>query len=68
MVVKCRYLICRTLPEDVCVLISKTLKRVPLHKKRYSNNMMDISRVTDYLYVGSRIRKEDADELKALNF
>ena len=30
--------------------------------------MTDISKVTDYLYVGSRVGKEDADELKALNF
>jgi len=30
--------------------------------------MIDISRVTDYLYVGSRVVKEDADELKVLNF
>jgi protein-tyrosine phosphatase len=30
--------------------------------------MIDISRVTDYLYVGSRVGKEHADELKGLNF
>ncbi|MBF0385289.1 MAG: dual specificity protein phosphatase family protein [Candidatus Omnitrophica bacterium] len=30
--------------------------------------MIDISKVTDYLYVGSRIGKEQADELQALNF
>jgi hypothetical protein len=30
--------------------------------------MIDISRVTDYLYVGSRVGKEHADELKVLNF
>ncbi len=30
--------------------------------------MIDISKVTDYLYVGSRVGKEQADELKALNF
>jgi len=30
--------------------------------------MIDISKVTDYLYVGSRIGKEQADELKTLNF
>ncbi len=30
--------------------------------------MTDISKVTDYLYVGSRVGKEQADELKALNF
>jgi protein-tyrosine phosphatase len=30
--------------------------------------MIDISKVTDYLYVGSRIGKEHADELKVLNF
>ena len=30
--------------------------------------MIDISKVTDYLYVGSRVGKEHADELKALNF
>ena len=30
--------------------------------------MMDISKVTDYLYVGSRVGKEQADELKTLNF
>jgi hypothetical protein len=30
--------------------------------------MTDISKVTDYLYVGSRIGKEHADELKVLNF
>ena len=30
--------------------------------------MMDISKVTDYLYVGSKIGKEQADELKVLNF
>lgn len=29
---------------------------------------MDISKVTDYLYVGSRVGKEHADELKVLNF
>ena len=30
--------------------------------------MIDISKVTDYLYVGSRVGKEHADELKMLNF
>ena len=30
--------------------------------------MIDISRVTDYLYVGSRVGREHADELKVLNF
>ena len=30
--------------------------------------MIDISKVTDYLYVGSRVEKEDSDELKLLNF
>jgi protein-tyrosine phosphatase len=30
--------------------------------------MIDISRVTDYLYVGSRVGKEQADELKVYNF
>ena len=30
--------------------------------------MIDISKVTDYLYVGSRVGKEHADELKVLNF
>ncbi|MFA5038622.1 MAG: dual specificity protein phosphatase [Candidatus Omnitrophota bacterium] len=30
--------------------------------------MTDISRVTDYLYVGSRVGKEHADEMKLLNF
>jgi protein tyrosine phosphatase (PTP) superfamily phosphohydrolase (DUF442 family) len=30
--------------------------------------MTDISKVTDYLYVGSSVGKEDADELKVLNF
>jgi rhodanese-related sulfurtransferase len=30
--------------------------------------MIDLSKVTDYLYVGSRVGKEHADELKALNF
>jgi protein tyrosine phosphatase (PTP) superfamily phosphohydrolase (DUF442 family) len=30
--------------------------------------MIDISKITDYLYVGSRIGKEHADELKVLNF
>ena len=30
--------------------------------------MIDISNATDYLYVGSRVGKEHADELKALNF
>jgi protein-tyrosine phosphatase len=29
---------------------------------------MDISKITDYLYVGSRVGKEQADELKTLNF
>jgi protein-tyrosine phosphatase len=29
---------------------------------------MDISKITDYLYVGSRVGKEHADELKTLNF
>jgi protein tyrosine phosphatase (PTP) superfamily phosphohydrolase (DUF442 family) len=30
--------------------------------------MIDISKVTDYLYVGSRVKKEHSDELKLLNF
>lgn len=30
--------------------------------------MIDISRVNDYLYVGSRVGKEHADELKVLKF
>jgi hypothetical protein len=30
--------------------------------------MIDISKVTDYLYVDSRVGKEHADELKVLNF
>jgi len=30
--------------------------------------MTDISKVTDYLYVGSRVGKEQADELRVLNF
>ena len=30
--------------------------------------MPDISKVTDYLYVASRIAKEHADDLKVLNF
>jgi hypothetical protein len=30
--------------------------------------MIDISKVTDYLYVGSRVGKEHADELKVLKF
>jgi hypothetical protein len=30
--------------------------------------MIDISRVTDYLYVGSRVGKEHADELRSFNF
>lgn len=30
--------------------------------------MIDISKITDYLYVGSRIGKEHADELKLLKF
>jgi hypothetical protein len=30
--------------------------------------MIDISKVTDYLYVGSRVGKEHADELKVLSF
>ena len=30
--------------------------------------MTDISKVTDYLYVGSLVDKEQADELKALHF
>ena len=30
--------------------------------------MIDISKVTDYLYVGSRVGKEHADELRVLNF
>lgn len=30
--------------------------------------MTDISKVTDYLYVGSRVGKEHSDELKLLNF
>jgi hypothetical protein len=29
--------------------------------------MIDISKVIDYLYVGSRVGKEQADELKVLN-
>jgi protein-tyrosine phosphatase len=30
--------------------------------------MIDISKITEYLYVGSRVGKEHADELKVLNF
>jgi len=30
--------------------------------------MIDISKITDYLYVGSRVGEEHADELKVLNF
>jgi len=30
--------------------------------------MIDISRVTDYLYVGSKVGQEHAEELKILNF
>jgi protein-tyrosine phosphatase len=30
--------------------------------------MLDISKVTDYLYVGSKVEKEQADELKVFNF
>src|SRR5450432_2622603 len=30
--------------------------------------MTDISKVTDYLYVGSRVGKEHADQLKVFNF
>ena len=30
--------------------------------------MIDISKITDYLYVGSRVGQEHADELKVLNF
>ena len=30
--------------------------------------MIDISKVTDYLYVGSKVGKEQADALKLLNF
>jgi hypothetical protein len=30
--------------------------------------MTDISKITDYLYVGSRIGKEHSDELKVFNF
>ena len=30
--------------------------------------MTDISKITDYLYVGSRVGKEDAGELKKLHF
>lgn len=30
--------------------------------------MIDISKVTEYLYVGSKVGKEHADELKILNF
>ena len=30
--------------------------------------MTDISKVTDYLYVGSRVGKEHADEMKVFNF
>ena len=30
--------------------------------------MIDISKVTEYLYVGSRVGKEHADELKVLSF
>lgn len=30
--------------------------------------MIDISKVTDYLYVGSKIGEDHADELKVLNF
>jgi len=38
-------------------------------KNRYIQIMLsDISQVTDYLYVGSRIGKEQVDELKALHF
>lgn len=39
------------------------------NKNRYNVfTMIDISKVTDYLYVGSRIGRNHADELKALNF
>ena len=30
--------------------------------------MIDISKVTDSLYVGSRVGKDDVDEMKMLNF
>lgn len=30
--------------------------------------MIDISKITDYLYVGSKVGKDHADELKVLNF
>jgi len=30
--------------------------------------MIDISKITDYLYVGSRVGQEHAEELKMLNF
>lgn len=30
--------------------------------------MIDISKITDYLYVGSRVGKDHVDELKILNF
>ena len=30
--------------------------------------MIDISKITEYLYVGSRVGEEHADELKVLNF
>ena len=33
-----------------------------------STAVIDISKVTDYLYVGSRVGREHADELKVLNF
>jgi protein tyrosine phosphatase (PTP) superfamily phosphohydrolase (DUF442 family) len=30
--------------------------------------MIDISKITDYLYVGSKVGKDHADELKVMNF
>ena len=48
---------------DLAILIMR-----PAHVRgRHENTMIDISRVTDYLYVGSRVGTEHADELKVLN-
>jgi hypothetical protein len=47
-------------------LASNKWDEIGLH---YSvTRMIDLSKVTEYLYVGSRVRKEHADELKVRKF
>jgi hypothetical protein len=54
-----------------CKNIAVSVERVKLtrHQNRVRiEGRMDISKVTGYLYVGSRVGKEHADELKVLDF